>query len=130
MLSARGEYKSFDNTFAPSWIENWFYAGNSKKRKRCIVEFTEINVADHYNRNETWGLYPGSAPDSMMTLPGRPYKRYPTHYWGGHYPFWKQVLVDQLHFPAVKVSQGFLGIVPEEDRFPLQINCTYYKPRE
>ena len=80
-------------------------ARSGQKRKRCIVEHTEIDVARHYNSTEVLGLYPGMVPENMR-ISGQ-------IGWTGNYQFWKNVLVDELNFPFVKVSHGFLDLVPE-----------------
>ena len=80
-------------------------ARSGRKRKRCIVEHTEIDVAKYYNSTEIMGLYPGMVPENMrMSVQIG---------WTGNYQFWKNVLVDELNFPFVKVSHGFLDLVPE-----------------
>jgi hypothetical protein len=90
-----------------------------QKRKRCIVEHTEINVAQHYNSREILGLYPGMIPENMRM-------RRQTLSWAGSYTFWKKVLVDELNFPFVKVSHGFLDLVPDNEQ-PSLFKCNSYK---
>ena len=87
----------------------------------CIVEHTEIAVAKHYNSTEILGLYPGMVPENMRTS-GQ------TKSWTGSYQFWKKVLVDELNFPFVKVSHGFLDLVPENEQ-PSLFLCNSYQRR-
>ena len=94
---------------------------SGQKRKRCIVEHTEIAVAKHYNSTEILGLYPGMVPENMRTS-GQ------TKSWTGSYQFWKKVLVDELNFPFVKVSHGFLDLVPENEQ-PSLFLCNSYQRR-
>ncbi len=82
---------------------------SAKNRKRCIVEHTEIAVAKYYNSTEILGLYPGMVPANMTTRGG-------SQSWTGSYQFWKKVLVNELDFPFVKVSHGFLALVPENEQ--------------
>jgi hypothetical protein len=94
-----------------------------ENRKRCIVEHTEIDVARHYNTTEILGLYPGMVPENMR-IGGQ-------IGWTGNYQFWKNVLVDELNFPFVKVSHGFLDLVPENVQSSL-FTCSNssYKKRQ
>ena len=84
-------------------------------------EHTEIAVAKHYNSTEILGLYPGMVPKNMRTS-GQ------TKSWTGSYQFWKKVLVDELNFPFVKVSHGFLDLVPENKQ-PSLFVCNSYQRR-
>jgi hypothetical protein len=77
---------------------------NPTGRKRCIVEYTEIDVAKSYNRSQITGLYPGRGENK---------------HWIGDIPFWTSVLVDQMNFPFAKVSHGFLEFVPEKHKYGL-----------
>lgn len=86
---------------------------SAKKRKRCIVEHTEIAVSKYYNRSEILGLYPGMVPANMTMRRGQ------NQSWTASYQFWKKVLVDELDFPFVKVSHGFLDLVPENEQLGL-----------
>ena len=88
-------------------------------RKRCIVESTEIAVAKRYNSTEILGLYPGMVPENMR-MSGQ------TKSWTGSYQFWKKVLLDELNFPFVKVSHGFLDLVPENEQ-PSLFLCNSYQ---
>ena len=93
-----------------------------KKRKRCTVEYSEIAVARYYNRTNIRGLYPGMVPEHMMIDPATG-KREKSYSWAGHKRFWKNALVEQMNFPAVKVSHGFMNSMTEDEQHKLY-SCT------
>ena len=81
---------------------------NPAKKKRCVVDYAETPVAGFYNQSQIMGLYPGEVYQSMVR--GKGYQRS----WVGDIP--EKILVDQMHFPAAKVSKGFLEFVPQEQK--------------
>eukprot|EP00557_Chaetoceros_sp_GSL56_P014775 CAMPEP_0176485182 /NCGR_PEP_ID=MMETSP0200_2-20121128/4905_1 /TAXON_ID=947934 /ORGANISM="Chaetoceros sp., Strain GSL56" /LENGTH=377 /DNA_ID=CAMNT_0017881813 /DNA_START=410 /DNA_END=1543 /DNA_ORIENTATION=- len=85
------------------WRKHCPYLNNThhlKRKKRCIVDITEVGVAALYPPNKVHGLYDGRVPLNM--LENKDFARQPT--WTTNYPYWSNILRDQLSFPAVKVS--------------------------
>jgi hypothetical protein len=70
------------------------------KRKRCIVEETEISIASLYDEGRLAGLYPSDPPSGFM----------PQDMWVVNDKFWREILVRKLDFPVAKVSRpGMIG---------------------
>lgn len=90
------------------------------KRKRCIVEYHEIRLASVFSSQNltVLGLYRGTVPGSMRSTKT---STFPT--WVAHVQFWKEVLVEQYDFPALKVKM--LQLLHKEDT-PLVSACTQF----
>jgi len=65
--------------------------------KICIVRSTEIQVSKFYNRSKVFGLYQGRVPNVTEGHPS----------WSHQYHYWKNVLVGNLKFPVMKVSDTY-----------------------
>jgi hypothetical protein len=87
---------------------------SAQKRKRCIVEHHEIGMAGKFRPDQVLGLYPSDVPKEMWTTR-------PNVTWVVHVPYWRNVLVERMGFPAAKV--GMKDMI-ESIRDPLLQNCT------
>jgi hypothetical protein len=65
-------------------------------------------------------------PEHMMIDPATG-KREKSYSWAGHKRFWKNALVEQMNFPAVKVSHGFMNSMTEDEQRKLY-SCTAQAP--
>lgn len=76
-----------------------FGSGNEYRKKRCIVEKTEMNVVDHYRLDKVHGLFPGFDGEShwndQMGLEER-------GQWGKNYTYWMSLR--DRSFPVLKNS--------------------------
>jgi hypothetical protein len=87
------------------------------RNKRCIVEKTEIGVAQLYASDKVHGLYKGSDSNGISW----------TRYGGSEY--WTDILRDQMSFPAMKVSHGNFELYREKR--PQDIaRCTVHLEKE
>lgn len=87
---------------------------SAQNRKRCITVYHEIGMARKFPPNQTLGLFPSDVPKEMWGK--RPYAT-----WVLHVPYWRNVLVEQMGFPAAKV--GMKSMI-ESINDPLLKNCT------
>lgn len=94
-------------------------------KKRCIVESMEINIANLFHTKEIRGLYPSDVPTSMIREKGLEQ----VYLWHAHYPFWKNVLVEKLNFPAMKISNDiFVTRVKNRAQIMFKKCTRYMKP--
>lgn len=92
-------------------------ARSGQKRKRYIVEHTEIYVARHYNSAEVVGLYPGMVPVNMR-MSGLDWEL-PILEGGAEW----------VEFPlVVKVSHGFLDLGPVNEQ-PVFLHVIHHTNR-
>jgi hypothetical protein len=91
----------------------------SAKRKRCIVEETEVAIAGLYKADRVFGLYPSDPPSD-----------FPISYsWVRNEQFWREILVNQLDFPVAKVKQ--LGMIQVGGVYDERLKqCTRFMDRE
>ena len=91
-------------------------------KKRCVVESMEIKIASLFQNHELRGLFPSDVPKDMIRDVGLEQ----VSLWHAHYPFWKDVLVENMNFPAMKVS-NHLFVTRVKNRFKRKFSmCTKY----
>lgn len=94
-------------------------------KKRCVVEALEINIANLFHTQEIRGLFPSDVPTGMIREKGLEQ----VYLWHAHYPFWKNILVERLGFPAMKVSNDmFVTRVKNRAKVMFKKCTRYMKP--
>jgi len=88
---------------------------SSRDIKRCITEHHEIAIARLFPPDEVKGLYASDVPEEMW-MEHKPYAT-----WTVHVPYWKEVLVSKMNFPAAKVTKRDMIKTMKN---PLIQNCT------
>ena len=89
------------------YLSRYYYKG--KPIKKCIVEKTEIEVAQHYPLDKVHGLYSGNAGN--------------WHSWTTNFTYWAG-LRDQMSFPAVKTTRNGLYKEVRKERPQDTERCT------
>jgi hypothetical protein len=97
----------------PSFCRN---AKNGRKKKRCITTHHEVGMARQFPSKQVAGLFQSEVPEYM-----RKRNDFPT--WVLHVPYWRQVLVKQMNFPAAKVNVE--EMIPSTGD-PMLQNCTQF----
>uniref|UniRef100_A0A7S4AQH6 Uncharacterized protein n=1 Tax=Pseudo-nitzschia australis TaxID=44445 RepID=A0A7S4AQH6_9STRA len=90
-----------DHSCVPMEHESFCHGKAAVKKKRCIVDFHEIQVAYRFPNRErqAFGIFPGTVPNDFQErtrTKGRTV-------WVCNVPFWKEVLLP-AGFPAAKVN--------------------------
>ena len=71
------------------------------KRKRCIVDYFEIAIANLFPRNEIAGVFAADVPADMM-IPGK--VLHTLGMWHQHWEYWYDYLVKTQRFPVMKTT--------------------------
>mmetsp|Transcript_800 Transcript_800/g.1264 ORF Transcript_800/g.1264 Transcript_800/m.1264 type:complete len:340 (+) Transcript_800:327-1346(+) len=104
-FSREGIHKLMDHICVPNPCQ---VKKNVRRRHRCMVDTFEIPTAGLFDRSKVWGLYHGDAPIQYFnaTAKNKPMQTSPM--WHSNYPFWNEILRENQHFPAAKISNRWL----------------------
>jgi len=102
-FSKKGMKRYMQHACIPANHTNWCRNQTEPKRKRCIVDYFEIEVARIFPRQETAGMYSADVPHEMI----KSKKMERPEMWHAHWPYWYTQLYKKGandSFPIMKSS--------------------------